>query len=223
MRRMSPKKQSEIILCEAESIVWELYRRMRSHIQFEFTEQMAFDTLVRPEDADFVRHSEALYGHLRSNYYGSPSMEIVGRTYDPIVLAYNRKTSWVPPRYLQGKQSAETISPAFFEAIQPWLEQIAPLREMYRTTQSAIFELRTLCSDEMSRIHPLWPAIEVLAKVRDRSIPKLPKAKGLPSPSPELREKLNIAQTFINSALMMPDAPMAEPVLRLSLGGSNWR
>lgn len=223
MRQMSPKKQAERILADTENTIYDLYRRMRSHIPFEFTEQMAFDTMIRPEDVEFIRRSDALYGHLRNTHYGSGQLEIVGRTPDPIHLYFYRKTSFVPPRYLQGKQKFDAINPLFFETIQPWLEEIVPLRTMYRTTQSAIWELRRLCDDDMSRIQALWPAIEVIAKQRDRVIPKLPRPKGLPSPSPELRDKLNVAQTFVNSALMMPEEPTTEQALRLELGSIVWR
>lgn len=221
-RPLSPKKQVERILGDIEHTVYEFYRRMRSHIPFEFTEQMMFETMVRPEDAEFVRRSNELYGHLRSGYYGSSILEIQGRAPDTIFLYYNRRTSFVPPSYLTGKQDHSTVNPAFFVAIAPWLEQVMPLRGMYSIAQSAISELRLLCGDDMSRIYALWPSIEVIAKAQGRTLPKLPRANGLPSPSPELREKLNVAQAFINSALMMPDEPMAEPTLRLELGAMRW-
>lgn len=217
-RGPSAKKIAEAILRDADSTLYDLYKRMCSHIPFEFTEQMAFDTLIKPEHRELVQHSDELYGHLRSSYYGPAPLEIEGRAPDPIFLYFNRRTSFVPPRYMTAKQAHSSINPAFFEAIVPWLEEVVPIREMYRTSVIGFQRLLDLCDHDIMRMVALWPTVEVIARTQDRPMPKLPRARTLPSPAPELREQLTVAQTFINSALMMPEQPPTEPALRLALG-----
>jgi hypothetical protein len=227
MRRSpSVKKFAEYNLDNVPALFYELYKRMTSHVDFVFTEEMALATLVRAEDMEFVKRSAALYGHMRSTYYGSSALEIVAPSHanDAIYLTFNKHCSFVPPAYLAGKKDIKSFNPEFAEVIWPWLEQTVPLREMYRTAMKSWFKLKELTDNDYARIRALWPTVDALSSTMGRPVPKLPVPKGLPSPSPELREALTVTETFVNAALMMPEKKF-EPdyPIMIALGTSDWR
>lgn len=217
-RTPSPKKQAERILSEVEGVLAQLYERMRAHVDFEFTEQMALATLVKSDDLDMVKRSGAMYGHLRNEWQAS-RMYIRAEDQPDIMLTFTNKISFVPPRYMDGRVSSKDINPAFYEVIAPWTSQLQPIRELYDTARAAWQQLAVMTKHDPSRIQALWPTINAIAQYQDRPFPKLPKPVGLPSPPPELREKLNIATTFINSALMMPAVERSNTPIRIEYHG----
>lgn len=223
-RKPSPKKIAEANMRDVEGALYDLYRRMVSHVDFQFTEDMAINTMVRSEDKDFVVRSSKLYGYMRSQYYGNAGLEIIAPSHanDHIFIGYKRHLNFVPPSYLTGRHSIEEFSPDFAEAITPWLEQVVPMRGMYRTAKSAWHQLTQLTDGDYARIRALWPTVDALAGMIGRTVPKLPNPKGLPSPSPELREMLNVAETFVNAAMMMPEKQIeTDYPITLQLGNMN--
>lgn len=216
-RTPSPKKQAEFIIRDGEYTLGELYARMKGHVKFEFTEEMARSTLVKPEDLQFIEQSAALYGHLRNDWSNTRMIIEMGEAGlgSDIQLSFSSKLGFVPPRYMNGRQAPRAVRPEFFEAITPWVDQIKPMRDLFETARSGWKELQEMTNHDPVRIYALWPAVAALAQAMGKTFPKLPKPNGLPSPSPELREKLNVAETFINAAIMMPVAESENPVIRI--------
>lgn len=225
-RKPSAKRMGDSVLDYAENQIYSLYHRMVGHIDFTFSDETALSTLIRPEDIEFIKRSNELYGYTRGSYFTPSALRISAPAYanDEIILSFTKTCAFVPPAYLTGKQAGEKLDPAFFVAIKPWLDEIVPLRMMFQTTQRALDEIKRMTGNDYARIRALWPTIDVIAAQLERPVGKLPVPKGLPSPSPELREALTVATTFINSALMMPEVRVdAEPSIKIALGTNNWR
>lgn len=217
-RQPSPKKQAEYIVSSVSSTLGDLYMRMINHIQFEFTEEMALATLVRPDDLDMVKRSLQLYPHFRRSYFYDDHFEIERPWHFNIHVKYDsQKLSFLPPAYMVGDAQEKDINPAFFEAITPWLDQINPMSELYEATLAAWNGLFELTKGDAARIQVLWPSINSIAQQMGKTMPKLPAPVGIPSPSPALREVLNTAEVFINSAMLMPEAKREKQAISLSL------
>lgn len=208
-------------LNNVDTRLYQLYNRAMSHVSFEINDMQAFEALVRDEDKEVVRRSGELYGYMKKNYYGSSKVEV---THIPgckhnLELSFNSSLSWMPPRYLKGNVVASSLPDAFMPTFASYLEQAAPIRDMFVRAKSAWDRLSRLCDHDLSRIRYLWPAIEVLANLNDDNIDfsKLPKPRGVPSADPMLREDLAAATGFINMVMLMPQRVDRHGVIDLDL------
>jgi|GEM_PF-4141946 len=205
LRKPPPKTIGNKVIERVEDTLATLYRRMCHHIDFEFTEQMAYETLVRPEDVKIVKRASELYRRFRSYYFAGGAARMLVGEYE-IRIEFDPKLCFMPPNYLvTGPRLLDGNHTDFCRAIAPWMEQIVPIYEMHSTTLYAWRELCELTGGDYARIRVLWPTIDVIATTAGYTVPKMGNPRGLPATSPSLRERLNIGQTFVNSAMMMPE------------------
>lgn len=216
-REPSAKTIGNRVIGDVESMLATLYRRMCHHIDFEFTEQMAYETLIRPEDVEVVKRVSELYKRFRISYLaGGTACMLVGE--HKVSVKFDPHRSFLPPNYLVSAPPLRGGDhPDFCRAIAPWLEQVAPIHEMHSTTLYAWKELRELTGGDYARIRALWPAVDALATAMNYTVPKMGNPRGLPATSPNLREGLNVGQTFINAALMMPEPEKRARPIELSI------
>jgi len=200
------KRNKERLINDVVRELGALHDRMDKHIVRYITDDDVIERMVKPEDREVVCRSNEMFGYMRSSYYGGSSLRV--QNYPGMEHSIRFSFSgakFLVPHYLRGNVDAETLGEGFIELVKPYVEQAAPIRTMYYRSVKAYQELRKLCDDDLSRIRFLWPVIDALAQRLELPIKHLPKPRGVPSPEPTLREALNEATTFINTALMMPE------------------
>lgn len=203
------KAQHDAILANMENRLQELYRRAASHIPFEVTDEQAMLAFVREDDLPYVRRSRELFGHFR-DHYASPGGTLVLRNFPgsdaPVTVGFERSLSWMPPRYLTGDRLVSDLPETAVALLEPYVSQANEFYRLLRTSLQGWKELCQLCDHQLNRMLYLWPALAVMAKEFERiDLSILPRPMGVPSLTPELREKLTMATTFVNMVMLMPE------------------
>jgi hypothetical protein len=202
------KRRKERLLSEVNPVLTSLYNRMDGHIHRYVTDDDVIEKMVKPQDREMVYRSDELFGYVRSSYYGGATMRVhnfPGMEH-PLLFGFSG-SKFLVPHYLRGNVTAQSLGDDFIQLLKPYVEAAAPIRTMYLRSVKAWLELRKLCDDDLARIQFLWPSIDAIAQRVEIPITHLAKPRGVPSPDPALREALNEAATFINTALMMPPPP----------------
>lgn len=205
--RVMPAKKKRFTQRDAEDILYAapqriavLLTRAQSHIPFEITDAQALMAFVHEEDISFVRRSRELYGR-HVGGHGLSIRKFPAAPCDVHVL-FSRSLGWMPPDYLIGEICVDGLPPTVVPFLTPFVEQAAPFYEMAQTSRQALDELRELCGSQLNRMLYLWPAFATLMDGCD--LTRLPAPRGAPSLTPELRQKLETATTFINTVNLMP-------------------
>lgn len=187
-----------------------LYARARSHVPRPdaITEAALCEAMVKGDDLPFVRRSVELFGYTRSSYYGSAITTVTNfpGTEFKLRVELGKRASWILPGYMANKERACSELPeAFVPLLQPLVSTLDPLLKSYLKTCSGWTSLRDLCANDLSRMYFLWPTIGTLAKRMEVDLSALPKPRGVPGVSPELRDQLNEGTSFVNMIMMMPE------------------
>ncbi len=212
------KRNKERLITGVNDELNQLCNRMDKHIVRYISDDDVIWKMVKPDDREMVCRSYEMFGYMRSLYYGGSSLRVQNYPGLEHTIYFNFDSArFLVPHYLRGNVNAETLGEEFIELVKPYVEQAAPIYTMFLRSVKAWQELRKLCDDDLSRIRFLWPAIDALAQRLELPITHLPKPRGVPSPEPTLREALNEATTFINTALMMPEVPSADRTITYHL------
>lgn len=202
----------------------QLYQQAYSHVPMDISEAALCEAMVKGEDLPLIRRSAELFGYTRANnFYGGATHTVVndfpGTDYK-VRITLGRRATWLMPNYLAGKElSAAQLSPEFVTLLQPFVSTLNPLRQAMTTAMQGWAGLRRLCDDDLGRMYFLWPVLGTLAKRLEIDISSLPKPRGVPAVSPELREQLNEGTAFVNMISMMPpQEPISTERLSITLG-----
>jgi hypothetical protein len=204
---MSQRSKNRLLL-DVTVVLTSLYNRMDGHIHRYVTDDDVVEKMVKPQDREMVYRSEELFGYVRSSYYGKCIMRVQnfpGMVEHTLYFDFSN-SKFLVPDYLRGNVTAQSLGEDFIQFLKPYVEEAASIRTMYLRSVKAWLELRKLCDDDLARIQFLWPSIDAIAQRAEIPITRLAKPRGVPSPDPALREALNDAATFINTALLMPQA-----------------
>lgn len=192
-----------------------LHVRAWSHVPTDSVSEAALcEAMVPGEDLPVVRRSTELFGYMRNYYYGNTHTTIIDfpDAHYPVRVALGRRSSWLMPAYLSGKEiSYKQLPESFVPLLQPIVAALDPLQQAYQTALEGWRMLRDLCNDDLSRMYYLWPVLATLYNTDGVDLGMLPKPRGVPGVSPDLRERLTEATAFINTVMMMPPVAQVSP------------
>lgn len=215
-----PKRELDNFVDNVHGLIANLHGRAASHVPNDIDEMALCEAMVPGEDVPFVRRSAELFGYMRGHYYGNSAVTIVDFPYTNYKLNMNfeRNATWFLPGYLQGKSiSHSLLNEGFVPLLTPMVEELDTLRKSYVATHEGWSYLRSLCGVDVARAFYLWPVLGTLAREHKLDLAKLPKPRGVPAVTPEVRALLDEGTTFINTVMLMPDFNPVKPGIKITL------
>jgi hypothetical protein len=219
-RKAPTKRQIENFIMEVPRHFNMMHNEMIKHASYEITEQEVVDAFAAEGDKDFIlNRSKLLYGSMRREYYAPDPkvwITIPDQPYD-VSIVMSGVTGFVVPDYFKGKKPISALPPSMAETVRNYVAEAGPLVSMWKDATQAYEMLKLKCDNNLPLMLAMWPALASVASKVDFDIHACPKARTVRAATPGLREQLQRATTFVNTAMLMGETAGVERAIRIEI------